>query len=119
MPSHFNLLKMQYKAKRTSFNEIKRFSPFPCSLLLELFPFGIIINPDMKIMGVGEKLAEIWSSKETFLSKSVGCYFKLRRPKGITFSWKNVILNNSVLSFFTPHFIIDAQFAIRNVRTRV
>ncbi|KAJ3650329.1 hypothetical protein Zmor_022024 [Zophobas morio] len=88
---------MQYKAKRTSFNEIKRFSPFPCSLLLELFPFGIIINPDMKIMGVGEKLAEIWSSKETFLSKSVGCYFKLRRPKGITFSWKNTRNLQSVM----------------------
>lgn len=81
---------MQYKAKRTSFNEIIKLSPFPCSLLMELFPFGIIINPSMNIMGVGEKLSEIWRGKDDFLNKPVSYYFKLRRPKGITFSWKNV-----------------------------
>ncbi|RZC39378.1 soluble guanylate cyclase 89Db-like [Asbolus verrucosus] len=80
---------MQYKAKKSSYNEFIRLSPFPCSLLLELFPFGIILNPNMNIMGVGEKLAEIWCGKDSFLNKPISSFFKLRRPKGISFSWKN------------------------------
>lgn len=81
---------MQYKAKKKTFNEITRLSPFPCSLLLEFFPFGVIINPNMNLIGVGEKLAEIWRGKD-FLNKPVSSFFKLRRPKGIVFSWKNVL----------------------------
>ncbi|XP_068911277.1 soluble guanylate cyclase 89Da-like isoform X2 [Tenebrio molitor] len=79
---------MQYKAKKKTFNEITRLTPFPCSLLLEFFPFGVIINPNMNLIGVGEKLAEIWRGKD-FLNKPVSSFFKLRRPKGIVFSWKN------------------------------
>lgn len=44
----------------------------------------------MKIMGGGEKLVEIWRGEESFLNKPVIKYFKLRRPKGIPFNWKNV-----------------------------
>ncbi|XP_044258935.1 soluble guanylate cyclase 89Db-like [Tribolium madens] len=88
---------MQYNEKKTSFNKFIRLSPFPCSLVLELFPFGIIINPNMNIMGIGEKLSEIWKGKEDFLNKPVSFYFKLRRPKGITFSWKNTRNLESVM----------------------
>lgn len=107
---------MQYKAKKSSFNEIIRFSPFPCSLLLELFPFGIILNPEMNIMGIGEKLVEIWKGEDV-LNKPVSRFFKLRRPKGIIFSWKNVTKiynkNKNLLK------IVDAKFRICNVRIRV
>lgn len=81
---------MKYKARKNSFNEITRFPSFECSLLLELFPFGIMINPDMNIVGIGEKLVEIWRGRSEILNRPIMCFFKLRRPKGITFSWKTV-----------------------------
>lgn len=65
-------------------------SAFPCKLLLELFPFGILINPEMNIMGVGEKLVELSKGRDTLLGKAVANYFNLRRPKGIPFTWRNV-----------------------------
>lgn len=71
-------------------NHIGKLPSFPCSLLLELFPFGILLNQSMKIMGAGEKLMEVWKSDANFLNESVVKYFKLRRPKGVPFSWKNV-----------------------------
>lgn len=81
---------MEYKARENSINHIGKLSQFPCSLLLELFPFGILINQNMNIMGAGEKLVEVWKTRNSFLNEPVGKYFKLRRPKGIAFSWKNV-----------------------------
>lgn len=68
--------------------------PFPCSLLLDLFPFGILINPSMRIMGAGEKIMEVWKGGKPLLGDSVTKHFKLRRPKGITFTWKNVSNSN-------------------------
>lgn len=81
---------MKYKARKSSFSEITRLPAFECSLLLELFPFGIIINPDMNVVGIGEKLAEIWRGRSDVLNRPITSFFKLRRPKGITFSWKTV-----------------------------
>lgn len=81
---------MKYKARKNSYNEITRLPSFECSLLLELFPFGIIINPEMNIMGIGGKLAEIWRGRSDILNRPIMIFFKLRRPKGITFSWKTV-----------------------------
>lgn len=75
------------KVAQMSLNQPK---PFPASLLLELFPFGFLINPSMKIMGAGEKLMDVWKGKDSLLGRSVTKHFRLRRPKGITFSWKNV-----------------------------
>lgn len=79
--------------KKEAHLEAKQLSAFPTSLLLELFPFGILINPDMIIMGVGEKLVEISKGRSTILGKPVTKFFSLRRPKGIPFTWKNVSVN--------------------------
>lgn len=84
---------MLHKAKRSSFHEINSLKGFACSLLLELFPFGIMINPEMRIMGAGEKLVQIWRSQDPFLNQPVHCFFRMRRPKGVSFSWKNVLIN--------------------------
>lgn len=108
---------MLHKAQKESFHQVGLFPALPCKLLLELFPFGIIVNPDMKILGSGDKFIDIWRGEDTFLNKSIEQFFTLRRPKGITFSWKNVskILyhNNfmpSVLSFNNGLKIIRNQF---------
>ena len=66
--------------------------PVACSLLLRLFPFGVVMNRDMCIQGVGDKLLQAWGGNSSILNKPVAEVFKLRRPKGITFTWGNVRL---------------------------
>ncbi|KAJ8919156.1 hypothetical protein NQ315_012142 [Exocentrus adspersus] len=88
---------MLYKAQKESFHQDGLLPSFPCKLLLELFPFGIILNTEMKIMGSGDKFIDIWRGDDTFLNKPVEQFFSLRRPKGILFSWKNTLNLQSVM----------------------
>lgn len=73
------------------------------NVLLELFPFAIILDQNMHIKRCGEKLLETWivqnphKKPEKFYNSVVTEYFKLRRPKGITFNWKTVILMHTVI----------------------
>lgn len=55
-----------------------------------MFPFAFLFDPTMVIFGCGEKLVEVAGGKEKLLGQPLTQYFKLRRPKGISFSWKNV-----------------------------
>ncbi|XP_018562428.1 soluble guanylate cyclase 89Db-like [Anoplophora glabripennis] len=71
--------------------------PFSCDLLLQLFPFAIVFNPALIIIGCGEKLVEVAGGKEKLLGQPVTKYFKLRRPKGIIFTWKNTFYLKSVM----------------------
>ena len=70
--------------------------PVNSQILLELFPFAIILNEEMRITAVGEKLIESWMlnnvsrSPLELLGAKVTDYFKLRRPTGITFTWNTV-----------------------------
>lgn len=82
---------MKGRVLKGALAQTKKLPAFPIYQVLELFPFGIIINPSMDIMGVGQKLVEIWTNKEPLLGAPVNKYFKLRRPKGIPFTWKNVL----------------------------
>jgi hypothetical protein len=64
--------------------------------LLNFFPFGLIINKEMRISGAGTNLVEAWkaaSGKENpneFLGSPVLDCFKLRRPTGIQFVFETV-----------------------------
>ncbi|XP_055617449.1 soluble guanylate cyclase 89Db-like isoform X3 [Toxorhynchites rutilus septentrionalis] len=66
------------------------------TLLLELFPFAIILNEQMRITAAGEKLIESWMlnnvnrSPTEIMGSKVTDHFKLRRPTGITFTWENM-----------------------------
>jgi guanylate cyclase len=63
----------------------------PCSVLMRLFPFGLVFNEDMRILAAGEKLLQVCGSgPEALLGQSITDSFKLRRPRGIPFTWKNV-----------------------------
>ncbi|KAJ4439338.1 hypothetical protein ANN_07460 [Periplaneta americana] len=63
----------------------------PCSMLMRLFPFGFAFSEDMRILAAGEKLLQVCgTSPDALLGQSVIDNFKLRRPRGIPFSWKNV-----------------------------
>ena len=65
-------------------------SPVPCSLLLRLFPFCVIMDKQMNVLGAGKRLVEAWGDSSNILNKQMNEIFKLRRPKGILFTWKNV-----------------------------
>lgn len=73
------------------------------SVLLQLFPFALIIDHDMKISGAGEKLVESWlvnqpdKTGRELLNAPVTDHFRLRRPKGINFCWQTVIHLHTVL----------------------
>lgn len=72
------------------------------NVLLELFPFAIILDHDMRISKCGEKLLETWMVQNpyrkpsTFFQSVVTTHLKLRRPKGIEFNWKTVILMHTI-----------------------
>lgn len=74
--------------KRTYLERIS-LPDFHCFFLLKLFQFGVIFAEDMKILGVGEKLLSLWGF-EHVLGNNITDHFRLRRPKGIPFTWKNV-----------------------------
>lgn len=71
-------------------------TPVDSSMLLDLFPFALILNEKMQITAAGEKLIESWMlnnvscSPTELMGSNVTDFFKLRRPTGITFTWENV-----------------------------
>lgn len=72
-------------------------------VLLELFPFALILDHDMCIQSAGEKVIETWilqnpsKPPQSFWGSRLIDIFKLRRPKGITFDWDTVIQMNMVI----------------------
>jgi Heme NO binding associated. len=76
--------------KRTNLERLT-LPPVPCSILMRLFPFGLVFNDRMIILAAGEKLRQVCgTSPDGLLGESVTDNFRLRRPRGIPFSWKNV-----------------------------
>ncbi|KAJ9590995.1 hypothetical protein L9F63_027796, partial [Diploptera punctata] len=74
--------------KRTSLERLS-LPAVPCSVLMTLFPFGIVFGEDMRILAAGEKLLQICGTcPEALLGQIITDYFKLRRPRGIPFTWK-------------------------------
>ncbi|XP_050303874.1 soluble guanylate cyclase 89Db-like [Anthonomus grandis grandis] len=76
---------------------ISRLPPFNCDLLLILFPFAILFNPAMSIVACGEKLVQVAEGEEKLLGQPLLKYCRLRRPKGIPFTWKNCFYLKSVM----------------------
>lgn len=78
------------KNKRTNLERLA-LPPVPCSVLMRLFPFGLVFNEKMIILAAGEKLREVCgTTPDALIGESVTDNFKLRRPRGIPFTWKNV-----------------------------
>lgn len=72
-------------------------------ILLELFPFAVILDHDCCIARAGEKIFETWilqnpsKSPDTFLGSRLVDVFKLRRPKSIRVDWKTLVQMNLVM----------------------
>lgn len=79
------------------------FGKVESKILLELFPFAVILDHEMRITGAGEKIVETWilqnqnKNPRSFWGSRLVDLFKLRRPKGITFDWQTVIQLNLVI----------------------
>nr|XP_022904933.1 soluble guanylate cyclase 89Db-like [Onthophagus taurus] len=85
------------KFRKEEHLETTQLSTFPAYILLELFPFAILINKEMKIMAAGEKITEVWNGKQNILGLSVSKYFRLRRPKGVPFTFQNTLYLRKVM----------------------
>ncbi|CAG4970004.1 unnamed protein product [Parnassius apollo] len=69
----------------------------PASLLLQLFPFGVLLNRKMKILLAGEKLAAAWGGPgHRLVQSSVSEILRLRKPK-ISFTWDKVVCKQTML----------------------
>ncbi|KAL6262140.1 hypothetical protein P5V15_007237 [Pogonomyrmex californicus] len=89
----------QYIAKNNSIKAPldRELAPVSCSFFLRLFPFGVVMNKDMRILGTGDKLLQAWGGTSSILNRHVTEIFKLRRPKGISFTWGNIMYLHSVI----------------------
>lgn len=73
------------------------------NILLELFPFAVILDHDMCISRAGEKILETWILQNpskpptSFWGSRLVDIFKLRRPKGIDVDWNTVLQMNLVI----------------------
>lgn len=73
------------------------------NILLELFPFAVILDHDMRISRAGEKILETWILQNptkpptSFWGSRLIDIFKLRRPKGLRVDWETVLQMNLVI----------------------
>ncbi|XP_050680298.1 soluble guanylate cyclase 89Db-like [Leptidea sinapis] len=71
--------------------------PVPASVLLQLFPFGVLLDRKMKILVAGEKLVEVWGGPSTRIEKSsINEIMKLRKPK-VAFTWDKVVCMQTIM----------------------
>ncbi|XP_026333565.1 soluble guanylate cyclase 89Db-like [Hyposmocoma kahamanoa] len=69
----------------------------PASLLLQLFPFGVLLDRKMKILSAGDKLVEAWGGPFNRIQKSpIGEILRLRKPK-VSFTWDKVVCMQTML----------------------
>nr|XP_023019208.1 soluble guanylate cyclase 89Db-like [Leptinotarsa decemlineata] len=82
---------MLHKSQKESFRQVDPLTTFSRDLLLELFPFGLVVDTSMVVVGHGQRFFEIWRGEEALLGKPVTNNFRIRRPKGVSFTWKNTL----------------------------
>lgn len=59
------------------------------SFLTDLFPYGIVFGPALRLLDAGQKLRNLFPQKR-IISCSIDKIFRVKRPKGLDFTWKNV-----------------------------
>lgn len=72
-------------------------------VLIDLFPFTLILDRSMNISYAGEKVIETWiihnpgKNPKGFIGSSIVDHFRCRRPKGTRFEWDIIIEMKAVL----------------------
>ncbi|XP_073993141.1 soluble guanylate cyclase 89Db-like [Rhodnius prolixus] len=64
-------------------------SPLPSEFLMRLFPYSVMFGRNLRILGAGSKLFSIFCDMKLMHSPVAGI-LKIRRPKGISFTWNNI-----------------------------
>lgn len=74
--------------------------PIPVGMLLRLFPFGVVIGRDIRIMDAGEKLLSVWgaATADDVRGHELVQHFVLRRPRDIPFTWTNVSIEITIIN---------------------
>ncbi|XP_001943213.1 soluble guanylate cyclase 89Db [Acyrthosiphon pisum] len=87
----------QHAAVHT-FDRCLQLPSIPIGLLLRLFPFGVVINQDIRIMDAGEKLLSVWgaATADDVRGHLLVQHLVLRRPRDIPFTWTNLMYLASV-----------------------
>ncbi|XP_055847904.1 soluble guanylate cyclase 89Da-like [Episyrphus balteatus] len=73
------------------------------NIFLELFPFTLVLNPQMEITHAGEKVIEMWilhnpgKPPKSFIGSKITEHFTCRRPKGTPFEWQVIRQMKTVL----------------------
>lgn len=73
------------------------------NILLELFPFAVVLDHDMCISRAGEKIIETWilqnpsKPPQSIWGSRLVDIFKLRRPKGLRVDWNTLVQMNLVM----------------------
>ncbi|XP_045449367.1 soluble guanylate cyclase 89Db-like [Melitaea cinxia] len=71
--------------------------PVPASLLLQLFPFSVMLDRKMKIIRAGDKLMEAWGGPYNRIEKSsISEILRLRKPK-VSFTWDKVVCMQTMM----------------------
>lgn len=78
------------KQKDVDNRRLAKLAPFSVDLFITLFPFALLIDKNLQVIAVGENYSTIWNPNELCINKRVTKYFRLRRPKGIFLTWRNV-----------------------------
>jgi len=83
---------MDQHAAVHTFDRSLQLPSIPIGLLLRLFPFGVVIDQDIRIMDAGEKLLSVWgaSTADEVRGHLLVQHLVLRRPRDIPFTWTNV-----------------------------
>ncbi|XP_045767946.1 soluble guanylate cyclase 89Db-like [Maniola jurtina] len=69
----------------------------PASLLLQLFPFGVLLDRKMRVLMAGDKLMEAWGGPYNRIAKSsINEILRLRKPK-VSFTWDKVVCMQTVV----------------------
>ncbi|XP_047025647.1 soluble guanylate cyclase 89Db-like [Helicoverpa zea] len=69
----------------------------PASLLLQLFPFGVLLDRKMKILKAGERLVATWGGPlNRILKSSISEILRLRKPK-VSLTWDKVVCMQTMI----------------------
>ncbi|XP_068082929.1 soluble guanylate cyclase 89Db [Anabrus simplex] len=88
---------VQARAAKTSQLSSLQLPAVSVSVLMRLFPFGFVFGSDMTILHAGEKLRDVCAAGEGLVGCPVTERFRMRRPRGIPFTWTSIMYLNSVL----------------------
>uniref|UniRef100_T1GUN1 guanylate cyclase n=1 Tax=Megaselia scalaris TaxID=36166 RepID=T1GUN1_MEGSC len=72
-------------------------------VLIDLFPFTLVLDRNMTIVNAGEKVIETWiihnpgKNPKSFIGSKITEHFRCRRPKETKFEWDVIIDMRAVL----------------------